>query len=55
MMCRKCEQPFGRTGKYQKLCPLCWLYAMKDAHKKANKTRLKNKKERLKLIEDAKR
>jgi len=27
---------------------------MRDAHKKANKTRLKNKKERLKLIEDAK-
>jgi len=55
MMCRKCGGMFGRTGKFQTLCPLCWLYTMRDAHKKSNETRRKQKKERLKRIEDATR
>jgi hypothetical protein len=55
MMCRKCGKLFAKTGKFQTLCPLCWLYSMRDAHKKSNETRLKQKKDRLKLIEDAKK
>ena len=55
MICKKCGKLSAKTGKYQTLCPLCWLYTMRDAHKKGNETRRKQKKERLKLIEDAKR
>jgi hypothetical protein len=52
MICRKCGKLFGKTGKFQTLCPLCWLYAMRDAHKKSAETRRKQKKERLKLLKE---